>query len=39
MYDRDDPDDPLAASRGIAWGLALSILIWATIYFCVGMFF
>ena len=36
MYDRDDP---LAASRGIAWGLALSTLIWATIYFCVGIFF
>lgn len=36
MYDHDDP---LAASRGVAWGLALSILIWATIYFCVGIFF
>ena len=35
----DYDNDQLAGPRGIAWGLALSILMWATIYFCAGLFF
>jgi hypothetical protein len=34
-----DYDDPLGPSKGVAWGLALSILIWTTIYFLAGIFF
>lgn len=33
----DYDTDPLASSRGIAWGLALGILIWTAIYFALGV--
>lgn len=32
-------NDQNAPARGIAWGLAFSILIWTMIYFAVGVFF
>ena len=35
MYENDS----LSEARGIAWGMALSGLIWVVIYFCVGVFF
>jgi hypothetical protein len=32
-------NDQFAGPRGIAWGLAFSVLIWTAIYFCAGLFF
>ena len=30
-------DDQLSGVKGLAWGLALSILLWAALAFCVGL--